>query len=164
MGNTCDPLTNLAIEITSNPMIEAILEQVEHAVDRFVAKNPLLRNDRDDLVQDTFLKILPRMNGENFPLAQCRAFAHKATFWTCQTALRKISQESRKNRPLLSDQFVYYQDGEGLPGPPFIDWDRIGTIVEQNDALFTWFEVETDSEIRDMLYEQIEAKLEFLIS
>ena len=145
-------------------MIETILAQVEDAVDRFVAKNPLLRNDRDDLVQDTFLKILPRMSGEGFALSQCRAFAHRATFWTCQTALRKVSnRESVKNLPLLSDRIVYHRNGDGLPGPLFIDWDRVEAIAEQNNALFTWFAVETDREIRDMLREQIEAKLEFLI-
>lgn len=145
-------------------MIEAILEQVENAVDRFVAKNRVLRNDRDDLVQDIFLKILPRLGDDRFSLSQCRAFAHKATFWVCQTALRAASSEKTpRNFPSLSSLFVYKVDGDGIPGPPYINWDRVAAIAEQNDALFTWFEIEPDPNIRDMLREQVEAKLEFLI-
>jgi len=139
-------LNGLQVTRRATEMIETILEQVEIAVDRFVAKNPSLRNDRDDLVQDIFLKILPRINMKDFSLSQCRAFAHKATFFVCQTALRAISSSKLpRNFPLLSDLFVYKGDGDGLPAPNFIDWDRVEYVIEENKGLFKWYTIEPET-------------------
>lgn len=160
-------------------MIEQILEQVNRAVDQFIAKNPSLRNDRDDLVQDIFLKILPRVGGEDFSLRQCRAFAHRATYWTFQTALRRFLNQNRKNTVSIS--FVGVQtidqtrrlrrDQEEtsaevtrtglIADDRIVHWDRVEAITTEYDALVTWLDIETDPEIREELQSQILKKLEF---
>lgn len=141
-------------------MIEEILEQVRKAVSRFVARNPLLRHERDDLVQEVFVKILPRMGGGDFSLSQCRSFAHQATFWTCQTALRSLSKKKSKNCVLSLGESVQYL--EGSCGLSHMDWDRVEAIVDSNDALFTWYSIEPDGEIRDDLHKQIMSKFDYL--
>lgn len=165
-------------------MIETLLEQVNAAVDRFVAKNPSLRNDRDDLVQDVFLKILPPMNGQEFSLSQCRAFAHQATFWVCHTALRAMSHEKRKKTMSLGAAGVYYlarkddkkqkidrlfstvsevSNGGFIMASSHIDWDRVEEIAEANDALFAWFAIEPNAEVSENLRKQIVDKFEYVI-
>jgi len=154
-------------------MIETILDQVNAAVDRFVAKNQLLRNDRDDLVQDVFLKILPCINDNDFSLAQCRAFAHQATSWVCYTALRKYKANLKKR---LHDKEVHHIDEvtsfqfwtvaeimAGLLYDRIIDWDHVEKIVKENAALFDWYDIEKNVEISENLRKQIITKLEFVL-
>jgi len=164
-------------------MIDALLDQTNAAVDRFIAKNPTLRNDRDDLVQEVFLKILPRINDGEFSLLQCRAFVHQATFWVCHTALRELSQRKWKKTVSLCSAGVQYlgrrraslrdrrrcdvqntiseiMGGGFIEASSHIDWDRVEAIVVEDGALFTWFATEPDAEIRENLQEQILAKFE----
>ena len=162
-------------------MIETLLEQVNAAVDRFVAKNSSLRNDRDDLVQDVFLKILPQIDGGSFSLPQCRAFAHRATFWVCHTALREKCTAKRKKTLRLGDRDVHHIefDTNRVTSRPFcsatealsglfydrvvIDWNRVQAVVDENDALFTWFAIEPDTGVSENLRKQIMDKFEFIL-
>lgn len=153
-------------------MIDAILEQVRISIDRVVTAHPILRNDRDDLVQDVFVKILPRLGGEGFTLDQHRAFAHKATFWVCQTALRSVCNQNAKNVVSLDCAGVQYlgdeaaDDAAGMLRGGFIEdvnpvnWSKVVEVYEANEALFVWYDIEPDREIRTMLRHQLEAKFE----
>ncbi len=155
-------------------MIETILDQVNNAIGRFVAKNPSLRNDRDDLVQDVFLKILPRINKDDFTLLQCRAFAHQATTWVCYTALRKYKvsvpnddqKMIHKHRAPGSPWIAFCSTAEILSGLLYdrviIDWGHVEKIVKENEPLFEWYRVEKNAEVSESLRKQIIAKFEFI--
>lgn len=125
--------------------MDDLLTYVRNVVHRFAGDDPRLKNDLDDLVQDVFVRILPKL--EDRTEKEQRNFAYLAAYSVCMNA--KIPKKT-KISPIPVGNLVYTYGRNSL------DDVDINDFCEKNEALIEWIDKEDDPGVLKELRKQLD--------
>lgn len=128
--------------------MDDLLDYVYALVCRFIGDDPRLQNDMDDLVQDVFVRILPKL--EDGSVRKPKAFAYLATYSICMNAKKP---KKTKISPILAGYGVYKCRGSVSSE---LEARRFERFYDENKALIEWIDKETDPGVRKELRKQLD--------
>lgn len=132
--------------------MDDLLDYVYALVCRFIGDDPRFQNDIDDLVQDVFVRILPKL--KEVSAKKQRSFAYLAAYSVCMNA--KIGEKRKKEgkkREIFSIPVGEIVNNYGGMYFPEIDAEA---FYDENKALIEWIDKETDTGVRKELRKQLD--------